>query len=153
MSIVKTIHVPVSADSWGASFVHVDAPGKAALNVTKPAEFGGPTGSFWTPEELLVNALASCYAITLEAIAARLDIPLRGLHLEAVGHVERVRSGGWGFVLVELDVELTTDAGFEAIAERAAEIAEERCIVGRALKTPVDVRVAVRAPAKEALAA
>jgi peroxiredoxin-like protein len=152
VSIVKTIHVPVSAESWGGSFVSVEAPGKSALHVTKPTEFGGPSGSYWNPEELLVNALASCYAITLETMAGRLDVPLRDLHLDAVGHVER-RNGAWEFVLIELDVGLMTDPGFEAVAERAAEIAEERCIVGRALKTPVDVRVVVRAATKEAVAA
>lgn len=153
MSIVKTIHVPVSAESWGGSFVNVEAPGKSALHVTKPTEFGGPSGSFWTPEELLMNALASCYAITLEAVAARLDVPFRDLHVDALGHLERRRDGGWGFVLVELDVELMTDPGFETVAERAATVAEQRCIVGRALAVPVDVRVGVRVGTKEAAAA
>jgi organic hydroperoxide reductase OsmC/OhrA len=153
MSIVKTIHVPVSAEWSGGSFVNVEAPGKSALRVTKPAEFGGPSGSFWSPEELLVNALASCYAITLEAFAERRQVPLRDLHLEALGHIERRRNGGWEFVFIQLDVVLTTDPGFEAAARSVCEIAEDRCIVGRALETPVDVRVVVRAATKEPVAA
>lgn len=152
MSISKTIHVPVSAEWWGGPFVKAEAPGKSALRVTKPVELGGPNGSFWSPEELLVNALASCYVITLEAVAGHLEVPLRDLRLDALGHVERRRYGGWAFVLIELDVVLETDPGFEAVAERAAQIAEERCIVGRALETPLDVRVVVRAT-KEVVAA
>jgi organic hydroperoxide reductase OsmC/OhrA len=153
MSIVKTIHVPVSAESCGPAFVNVTAPGKSALRVTKPTEFGGPSGSFWTPEELLVNALASCYAITLEAVAERLEVPLRDLHVDALGHVERRRDGGWAFVLIELEIELMTDPGFESVAERAAKLSEERCIVGRALQTPLDVRVVVSTAAKDVAAA
>jgi hypothetical protein len=40
----------------------------------------------------------------------------------------------------------------ETVADRAARLAEERCIAGRALKTPLDVRV-VTAVAKEVVAA
>ena len=39
-----------------------------AIHFTAPKEFGGLEGR-WTPEELLLAALAGCFTITLRAIA------------------------------------------------------------------------------------
>lgn len=146
MTIVETLHFPVSSEWWGGRLVNAEAPGKAALRVVPPPEFGGPEGSYWSPEDLLVNAVASCYTLTLTSVARRLRVPLQALRVEAAGHVERDHDGRYGFVLVHLDVELETEPEAVAIAKRAAELAEERCIVGRALAVPVHVSVDIRAP-------
>jgi organic hydroperoxide reductase OsmC/OhrA len=144
MSIVKTIHFAVSSEWWGSGIVSTNAPGKSALRISAPPEFGGFEGSFWSPEELLVNAVASDYALTLTTFSQRLGVPVNALEVEAAGHVEGERDGRYCFVLVHLDVSLETEPGNVALAERAAHMAEERCIVGRSLRVPVDVRVAVR---------
>lgn len=143
MSAVNALHFPVSVEWWGGRIVSSKAPGKSTLCVTAPPEFGGLDGSFWSPEDLLVNAVASCYAITLRSVARRLRVPIRELTVHAVGDLERQGEGPFGFARIELNVDLSTDEGMEAVAERAAAVAEEQCLVRGALGIPVRVRVRV----------
>ena len=41
-----------------------------AIHFTAPTEFGGMEGR-WTPEELLLAAVAGCYTTTMRALAAQ----------------------------------------------------------------------------------
>jgi organic hydroperoxide reductase OsmC/OhrA len=143
MSTVNALHFPVSVEWSGGRLASSKAPGKSTLCVTAPPEFGGLDGSFWSPEDLLVNAVASCYAITLRSVARRLRVPIRDLTVHAVGDLERQGEGPFGFARVELNVDVATDEGMEVVAERAAAVAEEQCLVRRALGIPVHVRVSV----------
>jgi organic hydroperoxide reductase OsmC/OhrA len=144
MSVVKTFRYPVSIEWWGNGLMNSQAPERSALRVAAPRDFGGSHPNFWSPEELLVNAVGSCYAITLRAVLERLRIPLHELEVEATGHMERAPEGGYRFILVDLDVALETEADHVKAAERAAATAEERCIVAGALAVPVHVRLVVR---------
>jgi organic hydroperoxide reductase OsmC/OhrA len=142
MSTLETLHFPVSVE-WSGRRLFRSEAGKSALLVTAPPRFGGIDGSFWSPEDLLVNAVASCYAITLTSVARRLRVPLRDLAVHAVGNLERQDEGPFGFTGIELSVAVATDEGMEAVAERAALVAEEQCLVRKALGIPVCVRVSV----------
>jgi peroxiredoxin-like protein len=144
MSIVKTFRFPVEARWFGGRLVRLHAPGKHSLRVATPPEFKGGMAGIWSPEDLLVGAVASCYELTLVAIAERRRVPLHTLAIDARGHVER-HAGRFEFSVIELDVDLTTDAGLEREAEAVARLAQEHCIVGRALEVPVHVRVDARA--------
>jgi organic hydroperoxide reductase OsmC/OhrA len=151
MSIVKTLRFPVQAHWFGSRLIRLDAREKPPLRIATPPEFKDGIAGVWSPEELLVGALAACYELTLAAIADRRDIPLHTLEVDASGHVER-HSDGYGFTVIELDVELTTDPGRELQAEEAARLAKQVCIIGRALEVPVHVRVEARAPSLEPVA-
>jgi organic hydroperoxide reductase OsmC/OhrA len=144
MSIVKSFRFPVRSAVLGPRRVELNATGKPELEVATPPEFKGGLAGIWSPEELLVGAVVSCYELTLTAIAERLEVPLAGVSVDAAGHVER-GARGYAFIVVELDVELETEPGFESRARRAARLAEEHCIVGRALEVPVHVRLSIRA--------
>jgi organic hydroperoxide reductase OsmC/OhrA len=109
-----------------------------------PAEFRGIAG-VWSPEHLLIAATASCYALTLEAIAERRELPLHEVRIGAAGHVARMMDGSFGFVVIELRVALTTAPGREAEARGAAHLAESTCIVGYALTVPIKVELEVAA--------
>ena len=41
----------------------------------------------WSPEDLLVAAVTSCYTVTLVALAERRELPLHTLHVSATGHL------------------------------------------------------------------
>jgi organic hydroperoxide reductase OsmC/OhrA len=144
MHPAREFRYPVSIDWWGAELMNAHAPEKGSLRVAPPREFGGTHPSFWNPEQLLAAAVGSCYAISLRAVAERMRIPLHELEVEAIGRVERSAQGGYGYAGVHLDVALETDSDWVEAAERAAQLAEERCIVAGALAIPVDVRLVVR---------
>ena len=146
MSIVKVHHYGVHRYGVrtryeGSQGLALEAPGKPVLRVASPPEFKGGISGVWSPEELLVGALASCYERTLVAIAEHEGMPLHAVRVDATGHVQR-KDTKYHFVLFELDVELETDAGHECQAEHVAELAHERCLVGSALDAPVHLSVA-----------
>jgi organic hydroperoxide reductase OsmC/OhrA len=98
--------------------------GKPPLEVATPPEFPGGIAGVWSPEDLLVTATASCYAVTLAAIAERREIPLHGLKVSGTGHVSRPDDGRFGFVAIELDAEIETNAASVRAAETAATVAD-----------------------------
>ena len=57
-----------------------------AIHFTAPTEFGGLEGR-WTPEELLLAAVAGCYTTTLRAIAGSAQFDFTDLQVEASGTV------------------------------------------------------------------
>jgi organic hydroperoxide reductase OsmC/OhrA len=146
MDILKSHRFPVQAHWWGGRLLRLGAPGRPAFRVTTPPGFKDGIPGIWSPEELLVGALAACYQLTLLSVAKRRGVPVHTLEVAATGHVERATSGGYGFTVIELAVELTTDAERELEAEDVASLAKRSCIVGRALEVPVHMRVQVRAP-------
>lgn len=101
----------------------------------------------WSPEHLLVASAASCFGLTLAGIAERRQIPLHDVAIRGVGHITRRADARFGFVVVELAVEITTEEGFEENARRAARAAETGCLIGNALRIPVEVELNVRAAA------
>jgi organic hydroperoxide reductase OsmC/OhrA len=98
----------------------------------------------WTPEDLLVASVASCYTVTLESIADHRGVPLSHVEIKAVGHVTRRAEGRIGFIAIELAVTMTVGAGFEHQAERAAHSAKQACLVGHALEIPLELELNVR---------
>jgi organic hydroperoxide reductase OsmC/OhrA len=105
----------------------------------------------WSPEDLLVASVGSCFAVTLLAVAERRDVPIRGLEVDASGSVTQRRDGRFGFTEVVLQVGLDTENGFEAEAAAAADAAEQGCLVASSLDFPVRLDLEVRtAPAMAA---
>jgi organic hydroperoxide reductase OsmC/OhrA len=77
-------------------------------------------------------------------------VPLRGLEVRSSGDVTQRHDGRYGFVSIDLEVELETDTGFEDKARGAALDAERSCLVAASLDTPVRVTVRVRTAAAAA---
>jgi organic hydroperoxide reductase OsmC/OhrA len=144
MSTLKDFRFQVAVEGEADRIVSLKASGKPELFVATPPEFRGGVPNVWSPEDLLVAASATCYALTFKAIAERRGIPLRDLSVSGVGHVTRRADGRFGFVAIELAVTITTDEGFEDEAEKAARATEAACIVDRALTVPVEVELSVR---------
>jgi uncharacterized OsmC-like protein len=143
MGIVKVHRYGVRTDRVSPQSLTLEAPGKPQLRVASPPDFRNGVRGVWSPEELLVGSLAACLELTVDAIAEYKGVPLHTIRINATGHVER-KDHRYRFVLIELDVELETDPGREREAEKVAEIANERCIVGSALEVPVHLSVETR---------
>jgi organic hydroperoxide reductase OsmC/OhrA len=142
--MVEEMEFPMSVRWRGGRLAHADARGKESLELATPPEFRGGLTGYWSPEELLVAATASCYALTLAAVADQSDTPLIDATVNATGYMNRAEDGRFGFTAIEIDAVLETVPGGEDAVARAAAAAEDRCLVGRTLDVPVDVTVQVK---------
>jgi organic hydroperoxide reductase OsmC/OhrA len=147
MSILKDFLFTVDVKGSAERVVEVTTDEGLALPVATPPEFRGGVHGMWSPVHLLVAGAASCFALTLAGIADRREIPLHDVAISGVGHMTRRADGRFGFVVVELAVEITTEEGFEDKARRAARAAESGCLIAQALRVPVEVELSVRAAA------
>ena len=59
-----------------------------AIHFTAPTEFGGLEGR-WTPEELLLAALAGCFTTTLRSISGSAQFVFTDLEVETRGTVRK----------------------------------------------------------------
>ena len=139
MGIAKVFRYPVSVHWEGSRTTRASAAEKPDLTIATPPEFRGGVRGVWSPEDLLVASTASCFAVTLAAVAEWQGVPLRNVEVAGLGHVERREDGRYAFVAIELTVEIETDDESLQAAEEAARQAEERCIVSLALDVPVHV--------------
>ena len=107
-----------------------------AIHFTAPTEFGGLEGR-WTPEELLLAAVAGCYTTTVRAIAAAAKFDFTDLQVEASGTVRKAESGySFSEIIVRPDLKIPSLDG----RTRALDLlrrAEELCLVSRAIGTLV----------------
>ncbi|HEV2732781.1 MAG TPA: OsmC family protein [Terriglobales bacterium] len=103
-----------------------------AIHFTAPPEFGGLEGR-WTPEELLLSALASCYTTTFRVIAGYAKFSFADLEVAVEGVIQKLDSG-YGFREVTIQPKLTILR--EDDRERALDLlnrAKQLCLVARAL--------------------
>ena len=147
MSILKDFRFTVDVKGNAERVVETTTEEGLALSVATPPEFRGGIHGMWSPEHLLVSAVSSCYALTLAGVADRRQIPLHDVAIRGVGHITRRADARFGFVVVELAVEITTEEGFEDNARRAARAAESGCLIAQALRIPVEIELEVRAAA------
>jgi peroxiredoxin-like protein len=126
--------VQLTAGPAGAATLTVD--GMPILESAPPVEFGGP-GDAWSPEHLLLAAVESCFAFTLQAVARASRLDFASLALFAEGTVER-QEGVVRFTEIVLRPRLTLAPGVDRDrALRVMEKAEKACLVTASLSAPV----------------
>jgi organic hydroperoxide reductase OsmC/OhrA len=97
-----------------------------------PAEFGGP-GDRWSPESLLVAAVADCFVLSFRAIAQASKVPWISLEAEASGTLDRVEKVT-RFTRIDVRATLRVPAGVDAArAERVLQRAEQTCFISNSL--------------------
>jgi len=137
--------VHVAWDGGRRTTAHVD--GKQAIRIATPPEFRGTDPDMWSPEDAFVAGAGSCLAVTIAALAEHDSLPIHALDVHAEGVVGRRTDGRFGFVGIEQQVTLETDAGREVDARELVEKAESGCLVAVSLDVPVTTTVDVRAAA------
>lgn len=129
----------VTAQGAATGCVTLAHDGVPALTSSPPIEFGGP-GDAWSPEGLMVGAVADCFILTFRAVARAAKLSWSDLEVRVEGTLERV-DGITAFTAFELHAMLTLDPGAdEAIALAALERAERGCLISNSLKAPVHLR-------------
>jgi peroxiredoxin-like protein len=126
-----------TALSGGATgYVTVSAAGLPNLAAAPPTEFDGP-GDAWSPEQLLLAAVATCFAFTLRVVAQASRLDFISLELAVEGTVNR-REGKMCFSEIVLRPRLRVRAGTDRErALRVLEKAEKSCLVSASLATPI----------------
>ncbi len=112
--------------------------GAPPLRSAPPLDFDGP-GDAWSPEHLLLAAVASCFLFTLRAVAVASKVTFTGLELQVDGTVDKAE-GGMRFTEIVLRPRLGVPAGVSAErAARAMDKAERACLVSASLATTIRV--------------
>jgi peroxiredoxin-like protein len=102
------------------------------ISSASPLEFGGP-GDRWSPETLLVAAVAGCFILSFRAIARASKLSWTSLKCEVDGTLERVE-GAMKFTrfAVHATLNVPQDTNEER-AHRLLEKAERSCLVTNSL--------------------
>jgi organic hydroperoxide reductase OsmC/OhrA len=131
--------VNVTAEPQGEVLLLTDGPPRP-LKSLPPSAFGGP-GDRWSPETLLVGALADSFALTFRAAARAAELSWQSLECEADGTldlVERVMQFTAFEIRAYLRIPPSTS---EEAARRLLARAKEKCIVSHSLRAPCRLTV------------
>jgi len=102
------------------------------INSLPPTEFDGP-GDRWSPESLLMAAIADCFTLSFRAIAAASKIPFTELSVEVDGQLNMVERKML-FTEVQISANLVVPEEVDpSRAERLLTMAEQACLVTNSL--------------------
>ncbi len=135
-------HYTVSASANQQGDAAIDAQTLPRLVTATPVEYGGPGGR-WSPETLLVAAVADCFVLTFRAIAAVSKFEWISLNCEVTGTLDRVEhvTQFTGFV-VHARLKVSPETNREQ-ALRMLTKAEQTCLVTNSLKSRCQLDAAV----------
>jgi organic hydroperoxide reductase OsmC/OhrA len=123
-------------------YAAVSAGGLPELRTAPPRDFDGP-GDAWSPEQLLLAAVESCFLFTFRAVAAASKIEFTSLELSGQGKLER-KEGVTRFTEILLRPLLMLPAGADpGPAKRALEKSAKVCFISASLSTSVGVEAEI----------
>ncbi len=104
-----------------------------AIHFTTPPQFGGVEGR-WSPEDLLLSAVASCFTSTFRALAEYSGFNFTDLQVEVRGSVSKSESGYmFSEILIRPTLKILAEED-RARADRLLEKSKRLCLVSRALE-------------------
>jgi len=123
----------VKAISTKADIITLIADNKPELLSAAPREFDGP-GDLWSPEDLLVAAVADCFILSFKAIAKASRVSWNSVSCEASGILDKVERS-LQFTSFEVNVKLDIPSLEDhEKAARALQKAEKGCLITNSLK-------------------
>jgi organic hydroperoxide reductase OsmC/OhrA len=129
-------HYGIAVRGGAEGYAALSADGLTALAAAPPPEFDGP-GDAWSPEQLLLAAVDSCFLFTLRAVARASRLDFISLELASEGTVDR-RDGRLCLTEIVLRPRLLVGTGTDrARALGVLEKAGRTCLVSASLATPV----------------
>jgi peroxiredoxin-like protein len=135
-------HYRVSGNANSTGNVTISSTGVPDISSAPPEEFGGP-GDQWSPESLLVAAIADCFVLSFRAIARASKLEWTALECEATGtldRVDRVTLFTHMNVSAALTIPPDSDPGK---AEKLLHKAEESCLISNSLRAERSLEVTV----------
>lgn len=139
-------HYQVSAEATQTSPVSLKAEDLPEIVSAPPAQFGGP-GDKWSPEDLLIAAIADCFILSFRAIANASKFEWTRLACEVSGTLDRVeRVTQFTAIHIKASLELPSpfdtnnsdanngDAISIEKADKLLHKAEQSCLITNSLK-------------------
>ncbi len=127
-------HYHVSATAQTEGLVSLQGDGLPEFKSAAPKEFGGP-GDQWSPEDLLVGAIADCFVLSFRAIAGMSKFSWNSLTCEVSGTLDKVERSTQ-FTHFDIKAHLTVPADSDTgRAQRLLEKAEQSCFITNSLKS------------------
>lgn len=125
-------HYAVAATGAPQGDVNLTTEGVDDLPSAPPVEFGGPGGR-WSPESLLVAAVADCFVLSFRAIARASQLSWMSVHCTVGGTLDRV-DGKTRFTAFALHARLVAPRDVDADkAARLLEKAKASCLITNSL--------------------
>jgi organic hydroperoxide reductase OsmC/OhrA len=116
--------------------VELTAERLPVLPSAPPAEFGG-AGDRWSPETLLVGAVADCFVLTFRGIATASKLPWTSLRCDVSGTLDRIERVTQ-FTHLTIHAHLAAPAGTDLDRCRLLlEKAERGCLIANSLKATI----------------
>ena len=137
----------VSARGSITGNVPLSSQGVPDLDTAPPPEFGGP-GDVWSPETLLVAAVANCFILTFRGVSRAANYSWQQLECQVDGVLDRV-SGVTQFSRFTTRAMLTVKTGADrAKAQELMERAEKLCLIANSLRGErhLEARIVETAP-------
>lgn len=128
--------------------VTAEVKGKSSTIIAGLHSASGGSGNEVCSGDMLLEALAACAGVTLNAVATALEINLRSASVKAEGEVDFRGTLGVskevpiGFKNIRLEFVLDTDATPEQIAS-LIKLTERYCVIFQTLKNPPELTVNV----------
>ncbi len=136
-------HYAATANSEPDSNVTLSSPGLLDLDTAGPPEFGGP-GDVWSPETLLVGAIADCFILSFRATARAARLEWDSLSCSVIGTLDKI-DRVTQFTAYDITAELSLPAGSdEEKALRLMEKAKKHCLITNSLKAATTLQASIR---------
>ncbi|MDA0681230.1 MAG: OsmC family protein [Proteobacteria bacterium] len=125
-------HYAVKASAGSDTPVRLTAEGLAPIESAAPVEFDGP-GDLWSPESLLVAAVADCFILSFRAIARASRLNWSDLSCGVEGLLDKTESG-LRFTNFAISAVLTIPSPDDSDrAEKLLHKAEHACLITNSL--------------------
>jgi peroxiredoxin-like protein len=126
------VDIDTRADS---AAVEITAEGLPTLATAPPLEFDGP-GTHWSPETLLVAAVADCFTLGFKAIASASRLEWSRLSVNVTGKLDRIERK-MRFTELVIVADVTVPEAQASRAPRILEKAEENCLITNSLSANI----------------
>ena len=128
--------------------VTVGADGVAEIESNAPPEFGGPHGH-WSPETLLVAAIADCFVLSFRATARASRLSWLSLAVDVEGVLEK-DEGTLRFTHFTVSPRLTVAPGTsETLAQGVLQQAKRTCLVTKSLTGECELSTTIHVVAND----
>ena len=132
----------VTAKTQPEGLVDLAGDGLPGIVSGPPLDFGG-SGQEWSPEDLLVGAVADCFVLSFKAIAAASRFDWIDLKCNATGTLDKVERA---MQFTEINIKATLTVSGEADTDRAKRLlekAEKTCFITNSLKAEPELEIEI----------